>query len=78
MTDHQATIVVRAELVARLFPEGVPTLWCPPLTHYLPDGGLDRARVKAHLEFMSPWVKGLLVPGTTGDGWELKWGSRWQ
>jgi len=25
----------------------------------------------AQLQFLSPWIKGLLVPGSTGDGWEL-------
>jgi dihydrodipicolinate synthase/N-acetylneuraminate lyase len=25
----------------------------------------------AHWSFLSQWVKGLLVPGSTGDGWEL-------
>jgi dihydrodipicolinate synthase/N-acetylneuraminate lyase len=56
---------------ARLFPEGIPTLWCPPLTHYDSSGAIDAARMAAHWAFMSPWVKGLLVPGSTGDGWEL-------
>ena len=54
-----------------LFPAGIPTLWCPLLTHYAPTGALDRDRIAAQLNFISPWVKGLLVPGTTGDAWEL-------
>ena len=54
-----------------LFPAGIPTLWCPLLTHYTRDGALDRDRIAAHMNFLSPWVKGLLVPGTTGDAWEL-------
>lgn len=70
MTDYDSTIQ-RRQLQAELFPDGIPTLWCPPLTHYTRDGALDRARIVAHWWFMSPWVKGLLVPGTTGDGWEL-------
>ncbi len=61
----------RLELTRRLFPAGIPNLWCPPLTHYTRDGAIDRARIAAHLAFMSRWVKGLLVPGTTGDAWEL-------
>ncbi len=61
----------RQSWLVKLFPASIPTLWCPPLTHYAPDGALDRERIAAHLNFMSPWVKGLLVPGTTGDAWEL-------
>jgi dihydrodipicolinate synthase/N-acetylneuraminate lyase len=25
----------------------------------------------AHLTHLAPWVKGLLIPGSTGDGWEM-------
>jgi dihydrodipicolinate synthase/N-acetylneuraminate lyase len=25
----------------------------------------------AHLKHLSPWVKGYLIPGSTGDGWEM-------
>jgi dihydrodipicolinate synthase/N-acetylneuraminate lyase len=61
----------RFQLLQALFPEGVPSLWCPPLTHYTRHGEIDHVRMRAHLRFMAPWVRGLLVPGTTGDGWEL-------
>lgn len=61
----------REALVQRLFPDGIPTLWCPPLTHYTDGGGLDRDRIRAHLSTMARHVKGLLVPGSTGDGWEM-------
>jgi dihydrodipicolinate synthase/N-acetylneuraminate lyase len=61
----------RRQLLAELFPDGVPSLWCPPLTHYDAEGRIDAQRMARHLESISPWVKGLLVPGTTGDGWEL-------
>ena len=55
-----------------IFPtHGLPRLWCPPITHYRKDGGIDLDRMEAHLKFMSRWVKGYLVFGTTGDGWEL-------
>jgi dihydrodipicolinate synthase/N-acetylneuraminate lyase len=61
----------RSQWLAEFFPKGVPSLWCPPLTHYTSSGAIDRARIAAHLRFLAPWTKGLLVPGTTGDGWEL-------
>ena len=71
MTASESPATRRKRLLADLFPEGVPGLWCPPLTHYDAEGAIDLQRVAAQLEFMSPWVKGLLVPGSTGDGWEL-------
>jgi dihydrodipicolinate synthase/N-acetylneuraminate lyase len=61
----------RRQLLARTFPEGVPSLWCPPLTHYTAEGAVDTVRMAAHLRHLSQWVKGYLIPGTTGDGWEL-------
>lgn len=61
----------RSQLLAQLFPEGVPKLWCPALTHYDRDGRIDAARIAAHLRHSSPNVKGFLIPGSTGDGWEL-------
>lgn len=48
-----------------------PKLWCPPLTHYDADGKPDSGRIAKHLESLAPYVKGLLVPGSTGDGWEM-------
>lgn len=74
----QSIAAARAELLQRLFPEGVPVLWCPPLTHYDGEGGIDRARIAAHLRHLSPFIKGFLVPGSTGDGWELSNGERRQ
>jgi len=67
----EAITDARQALIHQLFPQGIPSLWCPPLTHYTDDGGLDAARITAHLTSMAPWVKGVLVPGSTGDGWEL-------
>jgi len=61
----------RKAIMSRLFPEGIPRLWCPPLTHYDGAGRIDLPRMSAHLAHMSRRVKGYLVPGTTGDGWEL-------
>jgi 4-hydroxy-tetrahydrodipicolinate synthase len=61
----------RMILIGELFPEGIPRLWCPALTHYSDDGGIDLARMSAHLKSLIPWVRGFFIPGTTGDGWEL-------
>src|SRR5256885_878285 len=61
----------RAALLKRLFPESVPTLWCPTLTHYDERSKPDASRMAAHLAHLAPHVKGILVPGSTGDGWEL-------
>ncbi len=61
----------RQELVRRLLADGIPTLWCPALTHYGDDGAVDRARMRAHLRSMQPWVRGFLVPGSTGEGWDM-------
>jgi len=44
---------------------------CPPLTHYTDEGGIDFGRMEAHLVHLSQWVKAYLVPGSTGDGWEM-------
>jgi dihydrodipicolinate synthase/N-acetylneuraminate lyase len=63
--------VQRAELIARIFPEGLPRLWCPPLAHYGSSGALDRERQKLHFLQMCSHVGAFLVPGSTTDGWEL-------
>ncbi|MGD8477091.1 MAG: dihydrodipicolinate synthase family protein [Burkholderiales bacterium] len=61
----------RENLLQRIFPEGMPSLWCPLITHYTDEGGIDRERMRAHLKHISPYVGGFLLPGSTGDGWEL-------
>ncbi len=61
----------RRDLIQCTFPGGIARLWCPPLTHYRQDGSLDTDRIKAHIRALAPFVGGLLVPGSTGDGWEL-------
>ncbi len=61
----------RSILVKRIFPEGVPRLWCPLLTHYTADGGIDRERTAAHIRHMRPFISSFLAPGSTGDGWEM-------
>ncbi|MGL6094818.1 MAG: dihydrodipicolinate synthase family protein, partial [Fimbriiglobus sp.] len=64
-------VAARRALVARLFPAGVPRLWCPPLTHVSADRTLDAERIGRHLRSLAPHVGGLLVPGSTGEVWEM-------
>jgi len=71
MSASSLTTENRTQLLARLFPEGIPKLWCPALTHYDRDGKIDAQRIEAHLRHMSTNVTGFLIPGSTGDGWEL-------
>jgi dihydrodipicolinate synthase/N-acetylneuraminate lyase len=66
-TSRQA----RARLTQRLFSQGVPRLWCPLLSHFSAKGEFDEGRIRRHLQLIAPWVKGLLVPGSTGEGWEM-------
>lgn len=61
----------RQKLTGLLLPEGIPRLWCPLLTHYKNDGSIDFSRMTAHYTHLVPWIKGYLMPGSTGDGWEL-------
>jgi dihydrodipicolinate synthase/N-acetylneuraminate lyase len=71
MGNSSSAVENRSQLLARLFPEGVPNLWCPALTHYDRAGRIDAERIAAHLRHMWANVKGFLIPGSTGDGWEL-------
>lgn len=68
MTDEKKK---RATFVKSFLPPKIPRLWCPLLTHYRGDGAIDFDRMSAHLRFVLPYVKGYLIPGSTGDGWEL-------
>ncbi len=61
----------RREIVSGLFPEGIPSLWCPMIMHYKQDGRMDLKRMESHLQFMLPDVHSFLLFGSTGDGWEL-------
>ncbi len=62
----------RTALLRQQFPRGVPKLWAPTLAFYRDDGRLDVGRQAAHVAFMAPWIKGILVGGSTGDGWEME------
>jgi dihydrodipicolinate synthase/N-acetylneuraminate lyase len=61
----------RAKIVHSFFPDGVPNLWCPLLTHYDEHGRIDAERMRAHLARLAPTVRAVLAPGSTGDGWEM-------
>lgn len=61
----------RRGLIEALFPEGMPGLWCPSLTHFDAQGRIDPARIEKHLARLAPHARGLLVPGSTGEGWQL-------
>lgn len=61
----------RRALVESLFSRGIPHLWCPPLTHFQADGQIDADRIRGHLKAISPYARGLLVPGSTGEGWDM-------
>ena len=72
MTTEHGFPADRAARTRRLFPDGVPALWSPTLVFYDEAGNIDRDRLFAHLGFMAPHVKGFLVPGSTGDAWEMR------
>ena len=63
--------ITRERFLKTVFPNEIPRLWCPPLTHYLSSGGIDTARIAAHLNHLVPSARGFLIPGSTGDAWEL-------
>jgi dihydrodipicolinate synthase/N-acetylneuraminate lyase len=64
-------IIMRVALRSR-FPSGeFPRLWCPILTHFRAAREIDQDRIDAHLASISPYVKGILVPGSTGEGWQM-------
>ena len=52
-----------------------PRLWVPILTHYTrhADGSIhvDLERMAAHIAHIRPQVRGFLIAGSTGDGWDL-------
>lgn len=61
----------RAALAAALHPSGIPSLWCPPIVHYREGGAHDTSRMRAHWGAIMEYSPCILVPGTTGDGWEM-------
>ncbi len=67
----KANAVQRRLLQAQQFPTGIPRLWCPMLTHFQAAREPDASRIRAHLDALSAKVHGILVPGSTGEGWEM-------
>ena len=65
------TAVQRRLLQGQQFPTGIPRLWCPMLTHFQAACEPDAGRIRAHLDALSSRVHGILVPGSTGEGWEM-------
>lgn len=61
----------RRATIRSMIGPSVPRLWCPPITHYTPAGDIDVARMEAHWRTMVGHVGGFLVPGSTGDGWDM-------
>ena len=52
--------------------KGFPELWFPPLTYYKEGGIIDTDKMTEELAKIYPYSKGVLVPGSTGDGWVLR------
>ena len=71
MTPSMTTEVIRSELQQQLFPNGIPQLWCPLITHFQSSREADGERTLAHFRSIAPHVKGILVPGSTGEGWQM-------
>lgn len=68
--------LTRGDIVRGFFPDGIPRLWCPLLTHYDAEGRIDGERIRAHLRRLAPTVRTFLAPGSTGDGWEMSTAER--
>ena len=63
--------MTRADQNAARFPNGVPELWCPMITHFSAPATPDPHRVHALMASIAPWVHGVLIPGSTGEGWDM-------
>jgi dihydrodipicolinate synthase/N-acetylneuraminate lyase len=61
----------RLELIHKTIGDPIPRLWCPPVTHYTSKGKIDYDRMAAHWRCIAGSVRGFLVPGSTGDAWEM-------
>lgn len=70
-SDMTSTASTRKALIIEKFPQGIPRLWCPTLTHFSAAAQPAPRRIRQHYQALSPYVKGILVPGSTGEGWEM-------
>ena len=70
-TRMTETETIRHAVQKQQFPNGIPSLWCPTLTHFRVAREPDALRIRSHLASLSPVVHGILVPGSTGEGWEM-------
>lgn len=61
----------RDEYISTFLPEGIPELWCPMITHFEAAATPDRDRIHRHLEVLKDDVRGILIPGSTGEGWDM-------
>ncbi|MDY7027914.1 MAG: dihydrodipicolinate synthase family protein, partial [Spirochaetota bacterium] len=61
----------RDEYIRRFLPEGIPALWCPMITHFKAAATPDRDRIHRHLDTLKDDVRGILIPGSTGEGWDM-------
>lgn len=62
----------RCKMIDTLFPNGIPSLWCPMLVHYDSAGRLDHSHIERHISTMCRKIHTFLLFGSTGDGWELR------
>jgi dihydrodipicolinate synthase/N-acetylneuraminate lyase len=63
--------MTRQEITTELFGGTIPRLWCPAITHFKGPKSVDRGRTHNHLEVLSRNIRGLLIPGSTGEGWDM-------
>jgi dihydrodipicolinate synthase/N-acetylneuraminate lyase len=69
--DRAGVAEQRRIWIHRLFPGGIPRLWCPTLTHFRAARTLDEPRIGQHLQRLAAHAGGILVPGSTGEGWQM-------
>ncbi len=63
--------MTRQQITDELFDGTIPQLWCPAITHFKGPKSVDRGRTHRHLDVLSQNVRGLLIPGSTGEGWDM-------
>ena len=61
----------RQEIAHELFSDTIPELWCPVITHFREARTVDVDRTHRHLDVLARNVRGLLIPGSTGEGWDM-------